>query len=263
MINESYEKSLVNNLFILELEKNPKISLKHLNKNIKNNINDFEIKNKKNIHDNKISKTNSSRNITMIINHLSNKDSTKADISSQPLYTQGPDIFKTKKIKKYEKAGIDKSEKYEIRVDNKSEKHEKEGENKNEKYEKKGENKSEKYEEIDGVDNKSEKHEEVEGIDYKSEKYEKIEENKTEEYRVIENINKKCLCLRNKEKNIEKIFFEEGIKLIREELDIFNLFINSFIVYKKREESVNSIFISKENREYIENILKRTIKKNQ
>ena len=45
MINESYEKSLVNNLFILELEKNPKISLKHLNKNIKNNINDFEIKN--------------------------------------------------------------------------------------------------------------------------------------------------------------------------------------------------------------------------
>jgi len=38
-----------------------------------------------------------------------------------------------------------------------------------------------------------------------------MDENKN--YEIIENINKICLCLRNKKKNIEKIFFEEGMKL--------------------------------------------------
>ena len=60
-------------------------------------------------------------------------------------------------------------------------------------------------------------------------------EKKIEKYGIIEDINKICLCFLNKKRNFEKIFFEEGKKLITEKLDISNLFINSFRVEKNKE----------------------------
>ena len=82
---------------------------------------------------------------------------------------------------------------------------------------------------------------------------------KKEEYGIVENINKICLCLRNKKRNLEKIFFEEGMKLIKEKLDISYLFVNSFRVEINKEQLIiNSSFpITKENREYIA-ILEKT-----
>jgi len=366
VINESYEKSLVNNLFSFDIKRKV-IIFKNKNQDIKNYINDSERKDDKNIHDNKILKKYSSRNISMTSNQLSNKDLTKAFMSTLPILSSDSDIFITKKIKKYEieeenksekykKERVDKGEKYEIVGENKSEKYEIVGENKSEKYEKEkvdknekyeivgenksekfeivGENKSEKYEKKEA--NKSEKYEKIgenksgkykivgenkseeyekeeedknekyekEGIDKnekyekeevdenknyekvgvdenkkyeiigenKSEKFEKKEEDKNEKYEkeevdenknyeIIENINKICLCLRNKKINIEKIFFEEGMKLIKEKLDISNLFINSLIVSKKIEElSIgldNCEYISRKNGKYIENILQK------
>ena len=60
-------------------------------------------------------------------------------------------------------------------------------------------------------------------------------EKKIEKYGIIEDINKICLCFLNKKRSLEKIFFEEGKKLITEKLDISNLFINSFRVEKNKE----------------------------
>ena len=60
------------------------------------------------------------------------------------------------------------------------------------------------------------------------------EKEKPENYEIINDINKACLFLRTKKGNIEKVCFEEGKKLIKENLDIENLFVNSFIVGKNR-----------------------------
>ena len=83
-----------------------------------------------------------------------------------------------------------------------------------------------------------------------------LEEEKPEKYDLIDKIDKKFLFLRSKKKNIEKVCYEEGMKLIEENLDIVNLFVNSFIVGKNR-----SIFpinkyvpISEKNRKYFSSI---------
>ena len=83
-----------------------------------------------------------------------------------------------------------------------------------------------------------------------------MEEEKPEKYDLIDKIDKKFLFLRSKKKNIEKVCYEEGMKLIEENLDIVNLFVNSFIVGKNR-----SIFpinkyvpISEKNRKYFSSI---------
>ena len=187
IVNELYEKSLVNNLFNFNITRKV-ITFKSINNNNKHNINEIK---KKSIHDNNISKNNSSRNISMRSNQLSDKDLTKADKSDLPLYTSASNIFKTKNMEKYKKVGVGKSEKYKKERIDKSEKYEKIGENKSEKNEIEEDNKNEKKEIEE--DNKSEKYEkeedkkykknEIEGVD-KSEKYEKVKENKSEKYEI-------------------------------------------------------------------------------
>ena len=67
-------------------------------------------------------------------------------------------------------------------------------------------------------------------------------ENKTEKYNLVEDINMKiskiCLCLRNKKRNIETILYEEGMKIIMERLDIYNIFINSYLVDENKEQNI-------------------------
>ena len=91
-------------------------------------------------------------------------------------------------------------------------------------------------------------------------KFDKNNNNKNQDYEILENINKICLCLRTKKRNIEKIFFEEAMKLINEKLDIYNLFFNLLRVEIYKEQitiNISSFPISKENREYITNLEKQ------
>ena len=74
---------------------------------------------------------------------------------------------------------------------------------------------------------------------------ENVRENKTEENKLVENINIKiknvclfCICLRCKRRNKEKMLHEEGMKLIMKNLDIYNLFINSFLFGKGKENII-------------------------
>ena len=97
-----------------------------------------------------------------------------------------------------------------------------------------------------------------------NEKFELFRENiKTRKYEKIENINKNCLFIRNKKKNLEKICFEEGMKLITKNLDISKLFNNSYIVEKNKDKLIidSSMSISEENSKYIDIILEKNNKK--
>ena len=78
-------------------------------------------------------------------------------------------------------------------------------------------------------------------------------ENKIKKDEILKNINKSCFCLRNKKRNLYKILFEEGMKLITEKLDFFIIFNNSYMVEKiKKDLSIDSsIHISEENKKYI------------
>ena len=205
MVNESYEKSLLNNLF--SFDKKRKIII-FKNKDVKNNIDDSERINdiSENENDNKIYKDKYDKNKSMI-NYFPNfLELTNIDITSNSELT--PDKRKSNGKKEEKKA------------------------------EKKTDKKTDKKTEI---------------------KTEIKTDKKNEEYGIVENINKICLCLRNKKRNLEKIFFEEGMKLIKEKLDISNLFVNSFRVEINKEQLIiNSSFpITKENREYIA-ILEKT-----
>ena len=64
------------------------------------------------------------------------------------------------------------------------------------------------------------------------------------------------MVLRTKKGNIEKVCFEEGKKLIKESLDIENLFVNSFIVGKNINIFPTSkcVPISEKNRKYFSSI---------
>ena len=97
-----------------------------------------------------------------------------------------------------------------------------------------------------------------------NEKFELFRENiKTRKYEKIENINKNCLFIRNKKRNLEKICFEEGMKLISKNLDISKLFINSYIVKKNKDKLTidSSMSISEKNSKYIDIILEKNNKK--
>jgi hypothetical protein len=81
-------------------------------------------------------------------------------------------------------------------------------------------------------------------------------EEKAEKDDIIDNIDKICMVLRTKKGNIEKVCFEEGKKLIKENLDIENLFINSFIVGRNRNKFPLNKYvpISEKNKKYFSNI---------
>ena len=81
-------------------------------------------------------------------------------------------------------------------------------------------------------------------------------EEKPEKFDIIDNIDKICLFLRSKKRNIEKVCFEEGMKLLEENLDISNLFINSYIVGKNKSVfPINKyVPISEKNRKYFSSI---------
>jgi predicted ATP-grasp superfamily ATP-dependent carboligase len=81
-------------------------------------------------------------------------------------------------------------------------------------------------------------------------------EEKPEKYDIIDNIDKICLFLRTKKRNIEKVCFEEGKNLLLENLDITNLFVSSLIVGKNLDKlSINKdIPISEKNRKYFSSI---------
>jgi hypothetical protein len=81
-------------------------------------------------------------------------------------------------------------------------------------------------------------------------------EEKPEKYDIIDKIDKVCMSLRCKRSNIQKVCFEEGKKLIKENLDIENLFINSFIVGRNRNQFPLSKYvpISEKNKKYFSNI---------
>ena len=83
-----------------------------------------------------------------------------------------------------------------------------------------------------------------------------MEENSEKKYEIIDNVDKICMLLRCKSRSIEKVCFVEGRKLIRENLDIENLFINSFIVGKSRHLFPTSKYIpiSEKNRKYFSTI---------
>ena len=175
IVNESYEKSLVNNLF--SFNKNKKLII-FKNKEVKNNIKDFERKNDKKI------------------NFFENEND---------------DAIYENKIYIY-KSMINHPP----------------------------------YNNIELTNNNLSSNSDLTP-------YKKGKKKKTEKYEIIENINKICLCLRTKKRNIEKIFYEEGMKLIEEKLDIANLFINSFRVEEYKEKlTINKfVLISEENRKYI------------
>ena len=81
-------------------------------------------------------------------------------------------------------------------------------------------------------------------------------EEKPEKYDIIDKIDKVCLTLRCKRSNIQKVCFEEGKKLIKESLDIENLFVNSFIVGKNINifPASKCVPISEKNRKYFSSI---------
>ena len=80
------------------------------------------------------------------------------------------------------------------------------------------------------------------------------ENNKTGKYKKKRNfINRICLFIRNKKRNAKINFYEEGIKIITEILDISNLFINLYIVEKIKDKFTidSSISIPKKNEKHI------------
>ena len=79
---------------------------------------------------------------------------------------------------------------------------------------------------------------------------------KPEKDDIIENIDKICLLLRSKKRNIEKVCFLEGKRLIKENLDIENLFINSYLVGNNRSifHQNKYVPISEKNRKYFTSI---------
>ena len=79
---------------------------------------------------------------------------------------------------------------------------------------------------------------------------------KPEKDDIIDNIDKICLLLRTKKRNIEKVCFLEGKKLIKENLDIENLFINSYLVGNNRSIFPQNEYapISEKNRKYFTSI---------
>ena len=81
-------------------------------------------------------------------------------------------------------------------------------------------------------------------------------EEKPEKFDIIDNIDKICLFFRCKSRNIQKVCFEEGMKLLEENLDISNLFINSYIVGKNKSVfPINKyVPISEENRKHFSSI---------
>ena len=83
-----------------------------------------------------------------------------------------------------------------------------------------------------------------------------MEENPEKKYEIIDNVDKICMLLRCKSRSIEKVCFEEGKKLIKENLDIENLFVNSFIVGKNRHLFPTNKYvpISEKNRKYFSSI---------
>jgi hypothetical protein len=83
-----------------------------------------------------------------------------------------------------------------------------------------------------------------------------LEENPEKKYEIIDNVDKICMILRCKSRSIEKVCFQEGKKLIKEHLDIENLFINSFIVGKNRNLFPTNKYvpISEKNRKYFSSI---------
>ena len=82
------------------------------------------------------------------------------------------------------------------------------------------------------------------------------EKEKPEKSEIIDKINKIFLFLRSKKRNMEKVCFEEGMKLFEENLDITNLFINSFIVGKNRHYLPTNKYIpiSENNRKYFSSL---------
>ena len=171
MINESYEKSLVNNLFSFD-KKRKFIIFK--NKDAKNNINDSEKINdiSENENDNKINNDDNYKNKSMINYLPTNTELTNANITSNS--ELGPD--KRKKAKK---------------------------------------------------------------------KVEKKTDKKIQEYEILENINKICLCLRTKKRNISFIILNKQLwivvlnieiqrllplKLLKQKLALMKLYLQSILV---------------------------------
>ena len=192
IVNESYEKSLMNNLFVFDIKRRL-ITIK--NKDFKNNnINDSKNDSKKiNDSENDSNKINDGINISDKNNSMINYLSTSEDLANKNI-----------------------TSKSELPPD-------------------------------------------------KKEKTKKKVEKKIRNYEILENINKICLYLRAKKRNIEKIFFKEAMILITEKLDISNLFANLFRVEINMEQltiNSSSFPISKKNREYITNLeKKRQLKK--
>ena len=85
---------------------------------------------------------------------------------------------------------------------------------------------------------------------------------KNKKVEIIEKINKKCLCLRNKKSSLDKILLEEGMNLITEQLDITKLFNYSYIVEKNQKNLTidNSMSISEINKECISKLEKNNKK---
>ena len=85
---------------------------------------------------------------------------------------------------------------------------------------------------------------------------------KNKKVEIIEKINKKCLCLRNKKSSFDKILLEEGMNLITEQLDITKLFNYSYIVEKNQKNLTidNSMSISEINKECISKLEKNNKK---
>ena len=89
-----------------------------------------------------------------------------------------------------------------------------------------------------------------------------IGKNKNKKDEIIEKINKKCLCLRNKKSSLDKILLEEGMNLITEQLDITKLFNYSYIVEKNKKNLTidSSMSISEINKECISKLEKNNKK---
>ena len=89
-----------------------------------------------------------------------------------------------------------------------------------------------------------------------------IVKRKNKKDEIIEKINKKCLCLRNKKSSLDKILLEEGMNLITEQLDITKLFNYSYIVEKNKKNLTidSSMSISEINKEYISKLQKNNKK---
>ena len=79
---------------------------------------------------------------------------------------------------------------------------------------------------------------------------------KTEKYEIVKRISTIFLFIRSKKKNLEKILYEEGMKLIKDKLDISNLFICSCRVEENKKILLLDKYvpISEKNKKYITNL---------